>query len=62
MWKKLKKIFAFLSRAEDQIPSLKLLIKDFEDAKRDGKFTIDEIETILTRLFAILKGIFPGLC
>lgn len=62
MFKKLKKIFAFLSRVENQIPSLKLLIKDFEDAKRDGKFTIDEIVTILTRLFAILKGIFPGLC
>lgn len=61
MFKKLKKIFAFLSRVENQLPSLKLLIKDFEDAKRDGKFTIDEIETILTRLFAILKAIFPWL-
>lgn len=61
MWKKLKKIFAFISRVEDQLGSLKLLINDFETAKEDGKFTIDEIETILTRLFAILKGIFPQL-
>lgn len=61
MWKKLKKVFAFISRVEDQLSSLKLLISDFEEAKKDGKFTIDEIEVILTRLFAILKGIFPGL-
>lgn len=61
MWKKLKKVFSFISRVEDQLSSLKLLISDFEDAKKDCKFTIDEIETILTRLFAILKGIFPGL-
>jgi len=61
MWKKLKKIFAIISRVEDQLDSLKLLISDFEEAKKDGKFTIDEIEIILSRFFAILKGIFPGL-